>query len=74
MFESVAGTFIQWNFCRVHPLAGTVDTSDAGAIARAEETYIANLKYAADKCTEVRGNEIPLVLRTCTFACGYCSL
>ena len=43
-------------FClRVHVLAGTVDASDADALAKAEETYIANLKYAGDKCAEVSG-------------------
>ena len=40
--------------CRIHIHSGRVDTSDAGALARAEETYIANLKYAADKCAEVQ--------------------
>ncbi len=49
-------------YCRVHVLAGTVDASDTGALARAEETYIANLKYAADKCAEVAINKHASIL------------
>ena len=41
------------SFCRIHTLAGTVNASDVGALTRAEETFIANLRYAADKCAEV---------------------
>ncbi len=37
----------------IHTLAGTVDPSNADAHNRAEETYIENLKYAADECAKV---------------------
>ena len=38
---------------RIHALAGTVDPSAPESVKRAEETYIANLKYAADECAKV---------------------
>ena len=34
-------------------MAGTVNSSDPGAMAKAEETYIANIAYAADQCAQV---------------------
>ena len=39
---------------RIHTLAGTVDSSsDPDAMAKAEETYITNLKFAANECAQV---------------------
>lgn len=37
---------------KIHALAGTVDPSAPESVKRAEETYIANLKYAADECAK----------------------
>ena len=55
--------------CRVHTLAGTVDTSHPNAGTMAEETYISNLKYAADQCAEVR---ITLLMSTVYMAPSQC--
>lgn len=42
---------------RIHPLAGVVEDEDPQAMARAEETYVKNMQYAADKCAEVSSRE-----------------
>ena len=56
-YLAISAGIIAWYssylICRIHVLAGTVNSSDPEAIARAEETYIANLIYAADKCAQV---------------------
>jgi len=56
---------------RIHIHAGRVDASDPSAMAKAEEAYIANLKYAADKCAEVSVHLLA-TLYPAVQCCKYC--
>ena len=54
--EGESGTIIchlALHFCRIHTMAGVVSLSAMEAVRGAEQTYVDNLKYAADLCAQV---------------------
>lgn len=71
-FSSPSILCILW--FRIHPLAGTVDPSDPNVYARAEATFVENLKYAADKCAEVHNYIMTIQMVLILSCCMQCNI